>query len=153
MATPIAQAAINTFLQLSDGNSPETLATVANVGDITGPTFQGAVVDVTSHSTGNAWRQKIVTLLDPGTLSFPCFFIPNDSGHKRLLGVFFNRGLPTLPQANCDWALSFPTSPRTVWNFSAWMSKFSMDMKVADVVRAGTELVLTGEPAIPGVDA
>jgi hypothetical protein len=26
-------------------------------------------------------------------------------------------------------------------------------MKVADVVRANTELVLTGEPAIPGVDA
>lgn len=153
MATPIAQAAINTFLQLSDGNSPETLTTVANVGDITGPTFAGAVVDVTSHSTGNAWRQKIVTLLDPGTLTFPCFFIPNDAGHKRLLGVFFNRGLPTAPQANADWALSFPTSPRTLWNISAWMSKFGMDMKVADVVRANTELVLTGEPAIPGVDA
>lgn len=160
MATPIAQAAINTFLLVSNGGSPETFNKVANVGDMTGPTFAAAVVDVTSHSTGNAWRQKIVTLLDPGTLSFPCFFIPNDSsptagttGHQYLQAIFFNRGLPTAPQAQADWQLSFPTSPRTVWNFSAWMSKFTMDIKVADVVRAAVDLVLTGEPAISGVDA
>ena len=154
MATPIAQAAINTFLQVSDGNSPETFNTVANVGDITGPTFQAAVVDVTSHSTGNPWRQKIVTLLDPGTLTAPIYFVPNDSGHQRLQGIFVNRGLPTAPQATSDWRLSFPTTPsRTIYSFSAYVSKFSMDMKVADVVRASLELILVGEPAIPGVNA
>jgi hypothetical protein len=153
MATPIAQAAINTFFQISDGNSPETMQTVSNVGDITGPTFQAAVVDVTSHSTGNPWRQKIVTLLDPGTVAFPCYFVPNDSGHQRLLGIFFNRGLPTLPQANFDARLSFPTSPRSIYSFSGYFDKFSMDAKVAGVVIANVSMVLTGEPSIPGVDA
>jgi Lambda phage tail tube protein, TTP len=154
MPTPIANAAINTFLKLSDGNSPETFVTVANVGDITGPSFAGAVVDVTSHSTGNAWRQKIVTLLDPGTVTFPLFFIPNDSGHQRLQSVFVNRGLPTAPASPADFQLSFPTSPsRTVYTFSAFISKFNMDAKVADVIRSNMELVLTGEPQIPGVNA
>jgi hypothetical protein len=111
MATPQAQAAINTFLQLSDGNSPENFPNVANVGDLTGPSLAGAVVDVTSHSTGNPWRNKIVTLLDPGSITAPLFFIPNDSGHQRLQSVFVNRGLPTAPQSPADWKLSFPTVP------------------------------------------
>ena len=153
MPTPIAQPAINTFLNLSDGNSPELFPTVANVGDLNGPSLAGAIVDVTSHSTGNAWRQKIVTLLDPGLINAPIYFIPNDSGHKRLQSVFVNRGLPTNPQNPADWQLSFPTSPRTIYSFSAFLSKFNLDMKVADVVRANIELVLTGEPQIPGVNA
>ena len=154
MATPQAQAAINTFLQLSDGNSPENFPNVANVGDLTGPSLAGAVVDVTSHSTGNPWRNKIVTLLDPGSITAPLFFIPNDSGHQRLQSVFVNRGLPTAPQSPADWKLSFPTVPaRQVYSFSAYLSKFNLDMKVADVVRATIELMLTGEPAFPGVNA
>jgi hypothetical protein len=154
MATPIAQAAINTFIQVSDGNSPETFVTIPNVSSINGPTFQAQVVDVTSHSTGNAWRQKIVTLLDPGTVSWDTFFIPNDATHQRLLGIFANRGLPTAPQAQADWRISFPTTPsRTVWSISAWLSKFSISAPVDGVIKAATELVLTGEPAIPGVTA
>lgn len=153
MATPIAQAAINTFFQISDGNSPENFVTVANVGDITGPTFKAAVVDVTSHSTGNPWRQKVVTLLDPGTIAFPCYFIPNDSGHQRLQGIFVNRGLPTLPGVNFDMRLSYPTSPRTIYSLSGYIDQFSMDAKVADVIRANMQITLTGEPSIPGVNA
>lgn len=154
MPTPIAQAAINTYLNLSNGGSPETFPTVANVGDIAGPAFAGQVVDVTSHSTGNPWRLKIVTLLDPGTITAPIFFVPNDSGHQRLQSVFVNRGLPTAPQSPADWQLSFPTTPsRQVYSFSAYLSKFGMDMKVADVIRANVELVLVGEPQMPGVNA
>src|SRR5271166_2024974 len=61
--TIVAQPAINTFLQLGNGQSPETFTTVANVGTITGPGLSLNVVDVTSHSTGVPWRQKIGTLL------------------------------------------------------------------------------------------
>ncbi len=157
MSVAIAQAAINTYLQLNNGGSPEVFSNVANVGDITGPTWAGAVVDVTSHSTSNAWRQKIVTLLDPGTISTKCYFIPNDAtsgGHQYLLSIFFNRGLPTAPQVQCDWRLSWPTVPsRTVLSFSSFISKFSITAPVASVLEAALELVLVGEPAYPGVDA
>src|SRR6266852_9481199 len=154
MATPIAVAAINTFLQLSDGNSPEVLTNVAKVGTINGPTFKGQVVDVTSHSTGNPWRLKIVTLLDPGTITTDCFFVPNDSGHQRLQSVFVNRGLPTSPTVNADWALSFPTSPsRTLYRFSAYISDFGMSAAIDNVIKATIALALVGEPQIPGVNA
>lgn len=154
MATPIAQQAINTFLQLSDGNSPENFVTVANVGPISGFTMAGQVIDVTSHSTGNAWRQKIVTLLDPGTLTTDIYFIPNDSGHQRLLGIFFNRGLPTAPTVPFDTQISYPTQPsRTAYRYSAYLSKFNLSAAVDNVIKAAIEFVATGEPAISGVDA
>jgi predicted secreted protein len=154
MPTPIAQAAINTFLQLSDGSSPESFSTVANVASITGMTFSAQVVDVTSHSTGTPWREKIVTLLDAGTISCDVYFVPNDSGHQRLLSVFVNRGLPTAPQSPADWRISFPTVPsRTVYSFSAYISKFSMSEPVDGVIKASMELQVIGEPGIPNVNA
>jgi tail tube protein len=154
MSTKNAQAAIQTFLQIPDGNSPESFATVANVGPITGLTMAAMVVDVTSHSNNNAWRQKITTLLDPGTLTTDIYFVPNDSGHQRLQSIFFNRGLPTAPQLPFDTQLSYPTVPsRTVYAFSAWLSKFNMSAPVDGVIKAAIEIVATGEPAIPGVDA
>lgn len=145
--TIIANAAINTFLQQSDGGSPETFTTVANVGTITGMSMSGQVVDVTSHSNTDAWRRKIVTLLNGGVVSFPCYFVPNDAGHQALQKIFVGR----LQQ---DWRLSLPTTPtRTVYQFSGMISKFNMDFPVDGVIKAMVDIEVIGEPAIPGVTA
>ncbi len=142
--TPAAQPAINTFLQLGNGGSPETFTTVANVSSITGPGLSLNVVDVTSHSTAVPWRQKIGTLLDQGDLSFDCFFIPNDAGHQALMAQFVTR-------ATADWQLSFPTSPtRTVWGLHGFISKFSMSEPVDNVIKAQITITGTNIPAIPG---
>lgn len=142
--TAPAQPAINTFLQLGDEASPETFNTVANVGTITGPGLSLNVVDITSHSTGVPWREKIGTLLDQGDLTFDVYFIPNDAGHQALLAAFVSR-------ATRDWQLSFPTTPaRTVWGLHGFISKFSTSEPVDNVVKAALTITGTGEPAIPG---
>jgi hypothetical protein len=139
-----ANPAINTFLQLGNGLSPETFTTVANVGTIGGPGLSLNVVDVTSHSTLVPWRQKIGTLLDQGDLTFDCYFIPNDPGHQALLAQFVSR-------LTADWQLSFPTSPtRTVWGLHGFISKFSMSEPVDNVIKASITMTGTGIPAIPG---
>src|SRR5271170_1549297 len=128
--TAPANPAINTFLQLGNGQSPETFNTVANVGTINGPTMSLNVVDVTSHSTGVPWREKIGTLLDQGDLTFDLYFIPNDAGHQALLAQFVSR-------QTADWQLSFPTSPsRTVWGLHGFISKFSTSEPVDNVIKA-----------------
>ena len=74
---PIAIPAIGTLLQVGNGASPELFSSVANIGDITGPTTQVAVVDVTSHTSPAApYRQKVPTLIDPGTLTIPVYIVP-----------------------------------------------------------------------------
>jgi predicted secreted protein len=139
VVTPAASPAINTFLQLGNGQSP-----VANVSTITGPGLSLNVIDVTSHSTGVPWRQKIGTLLDQGDMTFDLYFVPNDAGHQALTAQFVTRN-------TADWQLSFPTTPtRTVWGLHGFISKFSMSEPFDNVVKAQVTITGTGIPAIPG---
>jgi len=57
---------------------PEEWATIAGVGDITGPNTSVAEVETTSHSTGSPHRTFIPTLIDDGELTFPDFWNPTD---------------------------------------------------------------------------
>lgn len=141
-APPIAQPSINTLIQLGNSASPIVYTTVANVGDMTGPTFAAAVVDVTSHSTTVPWREKITTLLDPGQLSFKLYFITDYSPHRQLFAVFANRTL-------ANWRMVFPDQDGTVWFFQAYISKFSVTSTVAGVTEAAVTFELVSQPTLP----
>lgn len=142
-----AQPAINTFLKLGTQGSPQTFTTIANIGDISGPSFSAEVVDVTSHSNGDPWRRKITTLLDGGELTIPLFFIPSSgspdghNGTNGLLSVFSNRQLRR-------YALVFPDAAATTYYFDAYISTFGMKEPVAGVLTADVTFVITGEPIL-----
>ena len=148
---PSALAAINTLLEIGDGGSPEHFARIANCGDLTGPGISGNVVDVTSHSTGTPWREKVVTLLDPATVGTTLYFIPSSGGPtgtplvighdgtNGLLSKFTSRVL-----MNCK--LIFPDTASTTYLFQAYLTKFNFKEPVAGVVTADVEFTLTGEP-------
>jgi len=71
--------AYGTLIQvLSDAGPPEVYTNIEGVGDITGPNTAIAEAETTSHSTGAPVRSFIPTLIDPGELSFPCFWNPAD---------------------------------------------------------------------------
>lgn len=85
--TPLAGAdgestgfpAYGTLVQvLKSAGPPEVYETIAGIGDITGPTTSIAEAETTSHSTGAPVRSFLPTLIDPGNLSFPCFWNPTD---------------------------------------------------------------------------
>lgn len=155
MSTALANPAINTYLKVSNGGCPESFSIVANVGDIQGFSMSGQVVDVTSHSNTDAWRRKIVTLLDGGTLAAKIYFIFNDPGHQALLKLFVNRGTDANNQGTVpvDWQLSVPTAgARTQISFSAFVSDFKFGFPVAGVVEADITLLIVGEPIIPNVN-
>jgi|SRR6185369_8462708 len=147
MSTAAAQPAINTLLKLGNGASPEVFTTIANVGDLSGPGLQATVVDVTSHSTGVPWREKITTLLDGGDLSVPLYFIPSDTGHKQLLSIFTEKNGTTNGLRN--YKLVFPDGAATTYAFSAYISKFSLKEPVAGVIEAAVTFTLTGQPTFP----
>lgn len=149
---PAALPAINTLLQYGSGTSPETWTTIANVSSYGGPTFAGNVVDVTSHSNDNAWRQKIVTLLDAGEIPFDLFFIPGSTVHNAILEFFMVRGNGTAGNP-IDFRLVFPNSAATKWYLYGFFSKFSFSIPVDGVVKASCTITMTDEPIIPGVNA
>lgn len=154
MPIAAAQPAINTLFKIGNQGSPQTFNVIANVGDLTGPTMSGNVVDVTSHSTGNPWRQKIVTLLDNGDVTLPLFFIPSSSGSdgqsntpfghngtNGLLAVFTARQLR-------EYSITFPDAAATTWYMQGYITKFSMTAPVAGVLTSSTTFTMTTEPIL-----
>jgi hypothetical protein len=139
MSTEIARAAINTLLQYGNGSCPESFTTIPNVGSITGPGLSRTVQDVTSHSTGQPWRQKFPTLNDGGDLTFDLFYIPNDDTHKAVLAMMIDTVDPIK-----DWTLTFPNSDGVNFFFEGFISKMSFMEKVDDVIRANVTLTVTG---------
>lgn len=139
MPTPQAVAAINTLLQFGDAGSPETFVTVANVGDIDGPSMTTESVDVTSHSTGQPWRQFFPTLHNPGDCPFPLFWVPNDVAHTTLLGIWDARTVG-------DWRIVCPSGAGAkTYNFTAFIQDWKASFKVGDVIRAMVTLKISGK--------
>jgi hypothetical protein len=142
-----AQAAINAYLAIGDGASPENYWVIANVGDESGPMMSADVVDVTSHSAPNPWSRKIVTLLNNGDLSFPLFFIPYSNGpggHDNAGGLLAQ----LTSRALCSFVLQFPNPENTQWFFVGYVSKFNMKAPVKGVLTADVTLTLTNEPTL-----
>ena len=142
LPTPIAQPSINTLLQRGNGQSPETFVTVANVSSIKGFSLSAHVVDVTSHSTGVPWRQKIPTLLDAGDLSADIFFITDSVGHRLLLNDFAIR-------RTGDWRYVEPDTLQTIFQCQMFFSKMDFTASVDGVTTAAITLTATGDPILP----
>ncbi len=143
-----ALAAINTLLQIGDEASPEVWTTIANVGDYQPIQPSATVVDVTSHSTGTPWRQKIVTLLDAGKVQAKVFYVPKDPTHDGSTGImsyFTGRVLKHI-------RIVFPDAPlvinQTKFTFFGYVSTFSISSPVAGVEEATLTFEITGEPTL-----
>jgi hypothetical protein len=144
----IGLPAVGTQLQFGNGSSPEGFTSVANISKIGGPTMQGTVVDVTSMSVTNAFRQKLVTLLEGGEVSFDLYWIPMLANHQAMLGFFLARG-QSIAGVPVDWRMVFPDQDGTVYTFSGFISKLSFDSEVAGVVKAATVITITGPVGFP----
>lgn len=158
MATIVAGlGAINTLVEIQTG-SPPAFRTVANMGDITGPAFALALVDVTSHSTGQPWDQFIATIFSGGDIAFPFFFVPASGddgistdpvGHgptSGIMQVFLARVART-------WQIVFPDNPvlasrSTAGPMQCILYKFNWKEMVKDVLRADTTMRVTGQPTL-----
>jgi hypothetical protein len=154
MSIAQAQPAINTLLKMADEGSPLTYNVIANVGDLTGPSMSGNVVDVTSHSTMVPWAQKIVTLLDNGDITLPLYFVPSSpgsdgtpntpeghNGTNGLLSVFTQRQLR-------QFSITFPDAAATTWYMEGYVTKFSMKAPVKGVLTADVTLTMTSMPTL-----
>src|ERR1035438_8728128 len=151
MSIPAAYAAEGTLLQIAQsGVSPQIYNTIANVQDITGPSLTATVVDVTSHSSAAPYRQKIPTLLDPGTLSVKIFWVPNSNGSFGVsntpFGHNFTNGLGSVWEARSLNPYRIVYTDGTTAYFNAYVTKISQTAMVAGVYEATVEFDITGTP-------
>lgn len=158
MAIQSGIPAIGTLLQIGNGASPEQFNSIANVGDMTGPTTQVTMVDVTSHTSASVpFRQKLPTLIDPGTITVPVYIVPGSGaattagtqwGHNYAAGIgrlMVNRGLA--PGVPYNFKIIYPDGLSTTDEFQGFITKYTRDMKVAGVISGSLQIDLTGVPS------
>jgi predicted secreted protein len=142
--------AIGSALYYGDGASPEAWQIIGNRSSITGLSTAATVIDVTNNNTvGAAWRNKIPTLLDAGTMSFDLFFIPSDAGHKALIQLFVGRGLAGVQGVPIPFKYVFPDSGNTTWYFQGFVTKLNQSAAVDNVIKVMVDIQATGAITFP----
>jgi len=140
---PPGLPASNLVLFLQTTESPALYNAIANLGDFTGPGQSTTTVDVSKH--GDKFRNFVTTLIDPGTISCPVWFVPSEptlAGNQQALAELEqNRSFQTYVISFVDDA-GIMTDPQMTFN--AYVSKFSLKEPVAGVYSADTEFRLSG---------
>lgn len=143
---PISNAvsAFGTFLKRGNGASPEVFATIAEVSSISGPSITLETIDVTTHSSGEPWRQFVGGLLDGGEVSFDINFIPTNATHGYSAGLL--KDMTDRTQRN--FQLVFPDNLATTWAFTGLVTAFECSEAIDDVIKASVTVKLSGKPTL-----
>lgn len=135
-----AFSSFGTFLKRGNGGSPETFATIAEVGDIDGPDMSLDTEDATSHDSVNGWSEFIGTILNGGEVSFPINFVPSDPTHDVTTGIQQDMVNRTLR----NFRLVYPDPGANGYAFSALVTGFKPTSPVKGKLSADIKLKISG---------
>lgn len=136
-----AFAGIGTQLQRSsDGGT--TYVTIAEMTKVQGTGSKADVIDVTNMDSPTAYREKLVTLLDAGEISFDGNLIADDATQANVQADYDAR-------LKNNWRIVLPppagsTTPRGHWDFEAYVTSVDFDIEHDKQVRISGKLTITG---------
>jgi len=134
-------AAFGALLKKGDGASPEVFTTIAQVGDITGPSQKADTIETTTHDNANAYRTFIAGLLEGGDIKVPIFFDPANSTHTGLITTLEAR-------VACNFTLVIPSSPTKTWSFAGVVTDLGHSYKLKDAIMADLSIKVSGKPTL-----
>ncbi len=129
-------------LQKGDGESPEVFtANVAHVLSIGGPSLSRETIDTTDADASDDWRTFIASYIDGGEVSLEINYDPDAATHAPTAGILeaFSSNVAT------NYRVQFPTSPVTVWNFSAICTGFETSATHDGVLTASVTYKVVGK--------
>lgn len=102
------KAAFGMVVSFGTTTGTTTTATLANVTNVSGLDGETETIDVTSHDSGSAYREKVASFLDAGQITFDVNFDPNVATHRATSG-----GILWLKdqRINAPWVVTFPGTP------------------------------------------
>jgi len=124
-------------LKRGDGATPtEAFAAVPKLRSLSGPDGSATEIDITTlDSTA---REYALGLKDSGTITIEGNYVPTDT---QQAGLRADWGARTLR----NFELHFTDSPATVWAFSAFVTSFSTDAAVDEVLTFSATLRISGD--------
>ena len=116
---------------------------VAELNNIGGIEITSELADVTSHESAGAFREKIATLLNAGSVPMKGNFIAGDADGQ--IGILTDLEA-RLPQ---DFKITFPLAIAATFEFSALVKKWAIgEMKADGTMDFEAELEITGQPLL-----
>lgn len=113
----VAVHAQGTLIKIGDGGGSEVFTTILEAFNIAGPTTTTDLIDVTSHSSTSAWREKIAGLIDPGEITFSIYY----SGHATQDQLRTDMLARTKRNFQLVWV---PLTPDETLAFSAYVTGY-----------------------------
>lgn len=130
-----ATAATGSLLKRGNGATPtETFTTISEITDLN-LSLNGEIIDVTSHDSSGAFREKLSALLELG-VTFEMNYLPNDATQDESAGLmadFLNR-------AKRNFQIQIASDPTITVQFSAYVTQFDIKMPVGDKLSASGTL-------------
>lgn len=139
MGAPVAKSAYGTQFKIGDGASSETFATVAEVKKLK-VGIKLNTKEVTSHSSANAWVEKIGTLLEGDKLKATLNWLPGHATQSYSSGLLKDM----VNRTARNFQVVIPASSSVTWSFTAYVAKFEGALDVDDVQELDIELEITG---------
>lgn len=135
-------AAFGTLLKRGNAATPEVFTTIAEVGDIAGPTLKTQLEDATNHGSSGSFEEKIPTVQSMGSIKFPVSFIPTNATHSYSAGIV----LDWKNKTKRNFQMVFPDN--TTWTFAAYVEQVDFKAPVKKVLTADITLTITGAPTL-----
>lgn len=139
MAVPNAKSAFGTQLKIGDGATTETFTTVAEVKKLK-VGMKLNTKDVTSHSSTNAWVEKIPTLLEGDAIKATLNWLPGHATQSYSTGLLKDM----VNRTARNFQVVIPAASSVTWSFTAYVAKFEGALDVDDVQELDIELEITG---------
>jgi hypothetical protein len=139
------QPAVGTILSVGSLGSPLTYRPVGNAGNLK---WDQSATTADVSNQGSPFKQKIPTMIDPGSLTLDLHYIPgsvgaDSSGNE---GHGFTSGLGSLftQRLVVPWKLAFPDG--TTEYFLGFISKYPIDANLEKDLMINMTIDVTGEP-------
>jgi predicted secreted protein len=116
--------------------------TVAQCRTISGPSYEGEEIDVTSHDSAGGFREFIRGLIDPGDMTADIIFDPNDQTHTGASGLIEDLKSGDIRPWRLQWTSAAPPQELI---FSAFVRSFPITNPVDAELSASLTLRITGE--------
>ena len=134
-------AAFGMVVQFGTATGTATTATLTNVTNISGLDGETETIDVTSHDSASAYREKVASFIDAGQVQLDLNFNPNEATHRATTGgILYLRDQRTI----VPWKLKFPGSPSHSVSFQGFVKSAPLDLPFDDKQSASVTIELTG---------
>ena len=139
----MALSSFGTFLKIGNGGTPtETFTTIAEVRDISGPSFAVGTEDVTNHDS-NGWREHIPTIIEGGEVTFDINFV-GGATQGFASGSLYD---DMIDKTKRNFQIVLPAgvgSGNDTGSFAAYVTGFELSAPVEGVLTASVTLSITG---------